>query len=622
MLRSLKYLGLGLAGLLILLLLLVISLLTFVNPNKFKPQLAQYIQAATGRDIEINGNIHWTFLPRFGLKVSDVQVENPANFPKQAFLQVQAAEVKLSLLPLLHKQIVAEQLLLSDIHLNLIKNKAGLVNWQLTPKANGGEPASATQVAAAPLALNIAKFVLKDGSIDYWDQQAEKRYAIQGLQFRSEQVGLNHGFPFKLQFNLDSPQSGLQGEVKLQAKLNLNSTSQRYAATELKLELNLQGNKLVNGKQNIVATTDIVLTPQQLLLSPITVILDKNTTVKGRLSKNLSTKAISFNFDIPELNLGTQAKPEQQTQPASSASSALLPLLLLRDLSADGSVHIARLVVNELNIQDVRLNLIASNGIIQLAPIQAKLYQGSYSGQLSIDARTNIPSLATQHMFKGVEIRRLLSALDKQTRFPLTGKSSVSLQLTTLGNDKNTWLSNLNGNAFITMEQGSIQNVNLDYELQKIRNFIAKQPQPKLQGPNQTRFHKLSANLQISNGVANNQDFILQADTAMVKGQGIIDLRNQNLDYRLQLSATSSNLGSDIYKIQDNLGGSFPLVVKGNWSSPSVQPDWSIISQAIAKAIVNEQTADIKSRLSEQLDKQVDTDTGKRLKQALASLLG
>ncbi len=621
MTRLMKISALTIGALILLVILSAVILMTFVNPNRFKPQLSQYVKTQTGRELRIDGDISWTFFPHLGLKVTDVQLSNPKDFPNQPFAQVNEADVKLSFLSLLKKQIVAKQLVLKGLQLNLVKNKTGAVNWQIAlaqTATHNPQPVSAGQAAAAPLYMNIAKIGIENSGMNYWDQQTDKQFMIKHLNFNSKEVGFNHPFPVHLKFQANSNQDDIKAEFNLTGKLKLNPEQQNYQFTSVDLKVDLQGNKLPNHKIHIDLNTAIAMDEQNLRIKPLKLVLDKQTTLSGELAKNLKNQLVTFNFIIPELILPA-GKPGQ-TQSESSAPAALLPLVLLKDLKANGSLVIDKLVADRFTINAIKTNLNANNGIVQLAPIQAALYQGNYQGQISIDARTNNPSLVMQQSLKKVQLGELLAALGKQTKFPLSGVGDVTLQLTTLGNDLDAWIRNLAGNTSFVISNGSIENIDVEYQLQRVRNFINKNEQPKQQSSNQTRFDSLTGSFQINRGIANNNDLALQAKTATVKGQGSIDLINQTLNYRIQASATSQNLGSDAYKIQDYLGGGLPIVISGKWDNPKVEPDWNVISRAIAKALLKQQMSKYTDTLDEQLEKHLNGDTGKKLKQALDGL--
>lgn len=466
--------------------------------------------------------------------------------------------------------------------------------------------------------MNIVKIGIENSGMNYWDQQSDKQFNIKHLNFSSKEVAFNHFFPVHLKFQANSNQDDLKAEFNLTGKLKLNPEQQNYQFSSIDLDVDLLGNKLPNHKMHIDLNTAIVMDEQNLRVKPLKLVLDKQTTLSGEIAKNLNNQLITFHFIIPELLL--PASKSGQTQAESSAPAALLPLVLLKDLKANGSLVINKLVADKLTINAIKAKLNANNGIVQLAPIQAQLYQGNYQAQISIDARTNNPSIVMQQSLKKVQLGELLAALGNQTKFPLSGTGDVTLQLTTLGNNLDTWIRNLAGNTSFAISNGSIENIDVEYQLHRIRSFINKNEQLKQQSSNQTRFDSLTGSFQINRGIANNNDLVLQAKTATVKGQGNIDLINQTLNYCIQASATSQNLGSDAYKIQDYLGGSLPIVISGKWDNPKVEPDWNIISKAITKALLKQQISKYTDTLGEQLQKNLNGDAGKKLKKALGGL--
>ncbi|MDF2867968.1 MAG: uncharacterized protein K0S11_1438, partial [Gammaproteobacteria bacterium] len=308
MTRLMKISALTISAFILLIILTAAILMIFVNPNRFKPQLSQYVKTQTGRDLRIDGDISWTFFPHLGLKVIDAQLSNPEGFPNQPFAQINEADVKLALLPLLKKQIVAQQLTLKKLQLNLVKNKAGAVNWQIMlaqTATHNPQPVSAVQAAAAPLYMNIAKIGIENSGVNYWDQQTDKQFAIKHLGFDSKEVGFNRLFPVHLKFQANSNQDDTKAEFNLAGKLKLNPERQNYQFSSVDLGVDLTGNNLPNRKIHIDINTSMAMNEQSLAVKPLKIVLDKQTTLSGEFAKNLKNQLITFNFTIPELVIPT-----------------------------------------------------------------------------------------------------------------------------------------------------------------------------------------------------------------------------------------------------------------------------------------------------------------------------
>src|SRR5579872_7186511 len=101
-----------LAKILVIFILLVIvavlALVVFINPNDFKPQISSAVYKATGRNLHLDGDIKWSLFPWLGLHIYNVTLDNPSTFTSQPFAKIQEADVAIDLVPLLDEHIKIE----------------------------------------------------------------------------------------------------------------------------------------------------------------------------------------------------------------------------------------------------------------------------------------------------------------------------------------------------------------------------------------------------------------------------------------------------------------------------------------------------------------------------------
>ncbi len=55
----------------------VLALNYLIDPNDFRDDLEDYIEEATGQEVEISGSIGWSFFPTLGLNLKDVSFQDP-----------------------------------------------------------------------------------------------------------------------------------------------------------------------------------------------------------------------------------------------------------------------------------------------------------------------------------------------------------------------------------------------------------------------------------------------------------------------------------------------------------------------------------------------------------------
>ena len=129
--------------------------------------------------------------------------------------------------------------------------------------------------------------------------------------------------------------------------------------------------------------------------------------------------------------------------------------------------------------------------------------------------------------------------------------------------------------------------------------LIIKNGAPTQAETTQTPFNSLTGSAKIEQGVANNNDLLLESNSLRVSGHGTADLRNQQLDYHLNATALGSPFGSDVLDVQKKLGGYIPIKVSGTFNDLKILPD---IQSAT------------KEHLQEQVQKVLGKDLGNTLK--------
>ncbi|QMV13811.1 AsmA family protein [Vibrio spartinae] len=83
----------------------IVTLVTVVDPNQFKPLIVEQTKKATGMDVVIGGDIRWQFFPAIGFQVDDVSLKNPTGFQRQNLLHVSHLSIDVAVMPLLDKEL-------------------------------------------------------------------------------------------------------------------------------------------------------------------------------------------------------------------------------------------------------------------------------------------------------------------------------------------------------------------------------------------------------------------------------------------------------------------------------------------------------------------------------------
>ena len=128
--RILKWISLGLAALVLLIMLGIAVVVWVVDPNTFKPRIEAEVKKATGRDFALVGDIELGFFPWLALRTGPGSFGNPPGFPAEPMAAWQSAQLGAKLFPLLRGELVIDRVRLKGADLRLVRNADGQGNWE------------------------------------------------------------------------------------------------------------------------------------------------------------------------------------------------------------------------------------------------------------------------------------------------------------------------------------------------------------------------------------------------------------------------------------------------------------------------------------------------------------
>ncbi|AJR09291.1 AsmA family protein [Photobacterium gaetbulicola] len=127
----------------------IAALLALVDPNQFKPVIAEQVNKATGRDLVIDGDISWRFFPSIGFDIGKTELRNPPGFAEPNLAQFDQAELSVSVMPLFSQQLEIGNVSLQGGRVFIQTLENGVSNLDgLSGQAQSG--ADAEQPAAEP----------------------------------------------------------------------------------------------------------------------------------------------------------------------------------------------------------------------------------------------------------------------------------------------------------------------------------------------------------------------------------------------------------------------------------------------------------------------------------------
>ncbi len=246
---------------------------------------------------------------------------------------------------------------------------------------------------------------------------------------------------FTLDLDVKQPEQAFK--VKLSSPISGNFQAQQFNLSNLAVAVNATGDKLPNKSvsSEMKGSVQVDALKQNVQASLAGGLLQSQVKAKVGVS-GFANPAIQFDVDIdqfdadlylPKKPADTAKSGSAQPQPnKSSQPEQPLDLSALRKLNLDGSLRVGSLKVSDIKLSQLRLDMKAHNGLLDINPLSANLYQGSISGNISVNAQQATPSFTISESLNSIDIGALLKSVANLDM--VEGKGSISLNLSTHGN--------------------------------------------------------------------------------------------------------------------------------------------------------------------------------------------
>ena len=345
----------------------------------------------------------------------------------------------------------------------------------------------------------------------------------------------------------------------------------------------------------------------QLNLASLKIQLD-NSQLQGNLQiQDFQRQAIAFHLGLDQIDLDrylppkpAEAEESQPTTPPASGDEVLLPFDLLRSLNINGTLTVGKLKVANLKLDDISVKIAAQNGQIKLNKA-AKLYQGTYSGNLTLDAQPNErPHVHIEQNLRAVKASPLLIDLTGDDR--ISGTANLETQLTADVTTLNSLQQTLEGPIKFQFLNGQLKGVNLGHALRQAKALYQGEPLPEAK-TRLTDFANLQGTLVAKNGILSNNDLQMESPLLRVTGNGHVVMSTQEIDFLLTPTVVSTSTGQGGKALEELYGIPIPLKITGKLNAPQVRPDKDAlkgIAKAIAKAKLDEEKRRLQAKAEEE----------------------
>ena len=403
-----------------------------------------------------------------------------------------------------------------------------------------------------------------------------------------------------LALDLDVKQPEQAFKVKFGSPVSGNFKTQQFNLSNLSVAVNATGDKLPNKSvsSEMKGSVQLDLSKQNVQANLAGGLLQSQVKIKAGVN-GFAEPAIKFDVDVDQFD--ADLFMPKSTAAAEAPKTTKEPeqpfdLSALRKLKLDGGLRVGSLKAANIKATQLRVNIKAHDGQVNVNPLSMNLYQGSAKLSASVNAAPATPSFAVSGNLTGVNIAPLLK--DVANLDIAEGKGNIALNLTTQGNIVSALKKGLNGSVGVNLANGAVKGINLTKLVQGVQS-LGKSSSMQTMGVNKdekTEFSEFKASFKVVNGVAHNDDLAVKAPILRIVGSGDIDIGNDSLNYTTKVTVSRTEGGGT---------ATLPVYLSGPFAALKYKVDYGAMVADVAKqkveAKVEAKKEEVKAKAQEQL---------------------
>lgn len=615
--------------------------------NKYKPYVTELVLKETGREVTIgNASLGISLTPT--LILNDVTMANAAWATEPEMVKIGELEVKLSILPLLKKQVVIDKIALLNTEIFLTENAEGKQNWMLelpagdsavktadkpaeNASAENAEPAkSGTEVnsGAAVLAGFAAKDVVIENAVVKYSNLKNNQnidVTVNKITMNAASMDSDINLTFDVVYNqqnitgemtVGSVNSLLKGEGDFPVKVAV----QAYGV-DLKIDGALQ-NVLKNlsfglnvnlynpaGNFNAPETTLIAAVSGDLkeITADISSLNVVNNVIAGQVKANIAGTVPMIWADLKsdKINLMSFSQNSNMAwqMPALIASAhaselvpnEAIPFELLKTVNAEAKLSVGQLIIDQaMQADNVFVTARLQNGLLNVNPLTLDFGGGKIEAAFSANAANdNVSVTLTSNNMKLQNLHQDFMVKDsKDFGIVSGGNLDLDINLSGAGKTYRQLVNNLNGRVIAIAGESVIQTGKLDF---LSGNFITQLLNTLKLSSDKVRNINMNCAVvraDLSGGKAVfPKGIALNAEQLNLVSDGSINLVNDNIDFSLRPfsgKVVDTNLAQAL--------SSF-IKIKGTLTDPKIALDDAQAVQALIGVAATGGTAYLGSKL-------------------------
>ncbi|MEM8983523.1 MAG: AsmA family protein [Pseudomonadota bacterium] len=356
---------------------------------------------------------------------------------------------------------------------------------------------------------------------------------------------------------------------------------------------------------DVGVTSKITITPSVITLTDALIGIDE-TKFNGRFVMRTDERtSYEFALDGTTLNIDDYLAPATEDAGATAGEASVddteIPVELLRSMDAKGTIKLEQVVMSGLQFNDIDVGINLAGGALRLNPIKANLFEGSYSGDIRIDASRSTPRLSLNETVADVQLEPLFVAMFDTEN--LTGTIDGRFQLAGTGNNLGSIRETLGGDIAFALADGELAGTDLWYQIRRAKALFDQEAPPETPANPSTPFSDIRATAKVADGVLSNNDFTAALPFLQLTGAGEVDLAQSVVNYTMNARVLERPdfAGATAEELDEYTEAVIPLKITGSLAEPSIAPDIAGLAKARVQQEIDKKKDELTNKLLDKL---------------------
>jgi len=289
-----------------------------------------------------------------------------------------------------------------------------------------------------------------------------------------------------------------------------------------------------------------------------------DSTMRGWISVlNLTKQQLRYELVFDRLNINDYLPPQpmlaKETVPAEKTQAPIeaaasedekieLPVEMMRQLDIEGDFKIADLTAKEYQIKQFLMTVKARKGVIDIKPLSLQVLQGKVNLAVNINVQKATPAYGINLKVNQVRIdsvaKPFLAGMMGDKPLAMEGAVNLKMKVKTKGDTVNQLKKASKGQIVFDMRQTAVRGFDPEYYVRSsVANYIDSKGfgmSDAIMGNYKPRevtvFDKIFSTINLANGKARTNDFLMSAKRVKITAKGYVDIMKNTVDVTSSLS--------------------------------------------------------------------------------------